>query len=90
MNLDESAVLQHKVVVKVKGIDTQKKAIQLARKNCSSTDCEVEDIFEVNDQFDYLLASEVIEHLERKSQVSSKNWWSVSKRNAGDDTKKEQ
>ena len=48
---------------KLKGIDIEKKAIKLARENCSLADFEVKDIFEVNEQLDYLLASEVIEHL---------------------------
>jgi len=48
---------------KVKGIDIDSKAIKLARKKSSLVDFEVKDIFEVDEKFDYLLASEVIEHL---------------------------
>ncbi|MBW8003050.1 MAG: glycosyltransferase [Planctomycetes bacterium] len=48
---------------KTKGIDKENEGIRLARGKCSSVDFEVKDIFDVNEQFDYLLASEIIEHL---------------------------
>jgi glycosyltransferase involved in cell wall biosynthesis len=48
---------------KVKGIDKEGEGIRLAQRKSSSVDFEVKDIFDVHEQFDYLLASEVIEHL---------------------------
>jgi len=47
----------------VKGIDVDAEAIRLARQKSSLADFEMRDILEVNEQFDYLVASEVIEHL---------------------------
>lgn len=57
---------------KVKGIDIEREAIKLTQKNCSLTDFEVKDVFEVNEQFDYLLASEVIEHLSNPDKFLQK------------------
>jgi len=48
---------------KVKGIDVEPEAIKLAQRKSSLSSFEVLDIFEVDERFDYLLASEVIEHL---------------------------
>ena len=48
---------------KVKGIDVAAEGIRLARQRSSLVEFEVKDIFEANEQFDYLLASEIIEHL---------------------------
>jgi len=47
----------------VKGIDVEKEGIRLGQQKCPSVDFEVKDVFDVNEQFHYLLASEVIEHL---------------------------
>ena len=48
---------------KIKGIDIENEGIRLAQSKCSSVVFEVKDVFDVKEQFDYLLASEVIEHL---------------------------
>ena len=48
---------------KVKGIDVESEGIKLAKRKCLSVVFKVKDIFNINEQFDYLLASEVIEHL---------------------------
>jgi len=48
---------------RVKGIDTEVEAIRLAKKKSLLASFEVKDIFAEDKQFDYLLASEVIEHL---------------------------
>lgn len=47
----------------VKGVDRETEAIKLAKEKCQSASFEVKDIFDVDEQFDYLLTSEVIEHL---------------------------
>lgn len=49
--------------LEVKGIDIENEGIKLAQRKCSSIAFEVKDVFDMNEQFDYLLASEVIEHL---------------------------
>lgn len=45
------------------GIDTEKTAIRMAREKCLSATFEVNNIFNMNGQFDYLIASEIIEHV---------------------------
>jgi len=57
---------------KVKGIDVEAEAIELARKKSSLADFEVKDVFEVDEEFDYLLASEVIEHLSNPDKFLEK------------------
>ena len=56
----------------VKGIDIEKEGIRLAQRKCSSVVFEVKDVFEINEQFDYLLASEVIEHLSNPNEFLQK------------------
>ncbi len=57
---------------KVKGIDIEKEGIRLAQEKCPSVAFEVKDVFEINKQFDYLLASEVIEHLPNPNEFLQK------------------
>ena len=56
----------------VKGIDIEKEGVRLAQRKCSSVVFEVKDVFEINEQFDYLLASEVIEHLPNPNEFLQK------------------
>jgi len=56
----------------VKGIDIEDEGIRLAQRKCSSVNFEVKDVFDVNEQFDYLLASEVIEHLSNPDEFLQK------------------
>ena len=56
----------------VKGIDIEKEGVRLAQRKCSSVAFEVKDVFEINEQFDYLLASEVIEHLPNPNEFLQK------------------
>lgn len=48
---------------RVKGVDIEVEAIRLAQERSLLASFEVKDIFDEDEQFDYLLASEVIEHL---------------------------
>ncbi len=57
---------------KVKGIDIEAEAIRLAQEKNPLGDFEVKDIFEVGDPFNYLLASEVIEHLPNPDEFLQK------------------
>ena len=52
-----------KIGFSVKGIDIEKTGIKLAQEKCPFVSFEVEDLLRVSKQYDYLLASEVIEHL---------------------------
>jgi len=56
----------------VKGIDIENEAIRLAQRKCSSVAFEVKDVFDMNEQFDYLLASEIIEHLSNPDDFCQK------------------
>jgi len=56
----------------VKGIDLEYKGIRLAQRKCSSVLFEVKDVFDMSEQFDYLLASEVIEHLPNPEEFFEK------------------
>ena len=47
----------------IEGIDISEKAIEIATKKCPTVEFKVKDIFDEKRQFDYLLASEIIEHL---------------------------
>ena len=57
---------------RVKGIDTENEGIRLAKRKCSSVALEVKDIFDMNEEFDYLLSSEVIEHLSNPDEFLQK------------------
>jgi len=57
---------------KVKGIDIEKEAIKLAQQKCPFVDFEVNDVFDMSERFDYLLASEVIEHLPNPDEFLQK------------------
>jgi len=56
----------------VKGIDVENEGIRLARIKSPSIAFEVKDLFEVNQQFDYVLSSEVIEHLSNPDEFLEK------------------
>ena len=56
----------------VKGIDIKDEGMRLAQRKCSSVNFEVKDVFDVKEQFDYLLASEVIEHLSNPDEFLQK------------------
>ena len=57
---------------KVKGIDIESEGVKLAKRKCSSVIFEVKDVFNINEQFDYLLSSEVIEHLSNPDEFLQK------------------
>jgi len=57
---------------KVKGIDIESEGIKLAKRKCLSVVFKVKDVFNINEQFDYLLASEVIEHLSNPDEFLQK------------------
>ncbi len=56
----------------VKGIDIENEGIRLAQRKCASVAFEVKDIFDVSEQFDYLFASELIEHLSNPDEFLQK------------------
>jgi len=56
----------------VKGIDIEKEAIKLAQAKCQSVDFEVKSVFDLNAEADYLLSSEVIEHLSNPDEFLQK------------------
>lgn len=56
----------------VKGIDIEKEGIKLARAKCQSVDFEVKSVFDMNAGADYLLSSEVIEHLSNPDEFLQK------------------
>jgi len=56
----------------VRGIDLEDEGIRLSQKKCPSVGFEVKDVFDINERFDYLLASEVIEHLPNPEEFLQK------------------
>lgn len=47
----------------VKGIDREDSGIKLAQKLCQIANFEIKDVFDSTEQCDYILASEIIEHI---------------------------
>ena len=56
----------------MEGIDLSKKGIGLARLKCPTVDFGVEDIFKKTGRYDYVLASEIIEHLPNPEEFLQK------------------
>jgi len=57
---------------KVKGIDIEGEAIRLAKEKCKSVDFDARDVFGISGDFDYLVSSEVIEHLQNPDEFLEK------------------
>ncbi|MCK4994579.1 MAG: glycosyltransferase [Candidatus Omnitrophica bacterium] len=57
---------------KVMGIDLEKEAIKLAKQKCSHVEFDKKDLYAEKQLFDYVLASEIIEHLEEPENFLKK------------------
>jgi len=56
----------------IKGIDISEKGIELANMKCPTVEFELKDIFKEKGKFDYILASEIIEHLPNPDEFLEK------------------